>query len=309
MKKAALIKFAIGVGIIIYLVYFVGIGELYKTLLGMRLIYLPVIMLGFIFSVAMRSINFKILLGPHEKEGKSFAMSKLAKISIISWAAGMFTPGKLGEFSSIYLLKKEGLETGKSAAISILNKAITAFTIMIVAILGLVRFLGITEALKLSILFVALVLLPYVAFTNNTARNLMNSVFGRFLKRYEEHFAGFADEIDSYLARRKKLLLYSFLANILWIAVSSFIFLLAFAAVGQEVDFFDVMLINAIGTTTSFIPLTIGGTGLREASALIFFGQIGIGSAAILGSHIIIASVSYTLAGLTAVLFLLRKKR
>ncbi len=310
MKKAAITaaKLALGAAIIFYLIYVVGIGEIYTALIGMNWLYLPAIILIFVFSVAMRALNFKVLLLHHEK-GKKIPLGKLAWISIASWAAGMFTPGKLGEFSSILLLKKEGLETGTSAAVSLLNKILTSITIIVFAIVGLVKFLGVGEAAQLTALFAIITLLPYAAFTNKRTREIIKRVFGRFLNRYEKQFAGFADEIDNYFARRKKLLLYSLALNILWIAVSSWLFVLAFAAVGQRVGFTDVMLINSIGTTTSFIPLTIGGTGLREASALAFFSKLGISNATILASHLIVAAVSYTLAGLTALLFLARKNR
>lgn len=306
---ATVLKIAVGAAILLYLANFVGIGKLYGTLLGTKLIYLPLIVAVFIFSIAMRGLTFKVLLQPHESEDKKFGLAKLAWISMVSWAAGMFTPGKLGEFSSIYLLKKEGLKTGTSAAVGLLNKVITSLTILAFAIAGLIRFLGIKDLLQLIVVFAILTLLPYLAVTNRKARELMKKIFGRLLRKYEEHFAGFASELDSYISKRKKLLFYSFLINAAWIAVSSWLFVLAFAAVGQKAGFVDVVLINSIGTTTSFIPVTIGGTGLREASAIVFFGKLGISSAAILGSHIIIAAVSYTLAGITALAVLLGKSR
>ncbi len=311
MGKAAatVLKIAVGAAIILYLIQFVGIGNLYRTILATKLAYLPLIAVVFIFSVAMRGLIFKVLLQPHETKEKKFGLAKLAWISIVSWAAGMFTPGKLGEFSSIYLLKKEGLETGTSAAVSLLNKIITSLTILAFAIVGLIKFLGIKDSLQLIVVFAILTLLPYLAITNRKARELMKKAFGRFLRKHEQHFAGFVSELDSYMTKRKKLLFYSFLINVAWIAVSSWLFMLAFAAVGQKVGFIDVVLINSIGTTTSFIPVTIGGTGLREASAIVFFGKLGISNAAILGSHIIIAAVSYTLAGIIATAALLRKGR
>lgn len=311
MGKAAttILKIGVAVAILLYLVQFVGIGKLYATILATKLAYIPLIAAVFIFSVAMRGLIFKVLLQPYESKEKEFKLARLSWISIVSWAAGMFTPGKLGEFSSIYLLKKEGLDTGKSAAASLLNKIITSLTILAFAIIGLIKFLGVKDSLQLIAVFAVLTVLPYIAVTNKQARELMKRIFGRFLKKYEEHFAGFVTELDSYLSKRKKLLLYSILINIAWIAVSSWLFVLAFSAVGQKVGFLDVMLINSIGTTTSFIPVTIGGTGLREASALVFFGKLGISSAAILGSHIIIAAISYTLAGAIALAVLLRKGR
>ena len=311
MKKIATTaaKFAIGVAIILYLIYFVGIAEIYRTIKSANLLYLPLIVVVFVFSVAMRGLIFKVLLQPHETREKKFGLLKLAWISVLSWSAGMFTPGKLGEFSSIYLLKKEGVELGTAAAVSLLNKIITSLTILAIAVAGLTKFLGAKESLQLAIIFVLLTLLPYAAFANRQARELMKKAFGKLFRKYEQQFSGFADEIDQYLSSRKALIFYSILLNIAWIAVSSWLFQLAFAAVGQRVGFVDVMLVNSIGTTTSFIPVTIGGTGLREASALIFFGKLGISNAAILGSHLIIAAISYTLAGLTALLFLARKNQ
>ncbi|HLD97280.1 MAG TPA: lysylphosphatidylglycerol synthase transmembrane domain-containing protein [Candidatus Nanoarchaeia archaeon] len=315
MRNAAVTaaKLALGAAIIFYLIYFVGLGQIYKTLLEINLAYLPLIIAVFTFSVAMRALNFKVLLQPHEK-GRKISLWKLAWISIASWAAGMFTPGKLGEFSSILLLKKEGLDVGASAAVSLINKIYVTAAVGIFAVLGVLKFLGpkeiLTEIFLSTGVVIAMIIMltvpSYILFTNQQIRQ---NIFGRFLNKYENQFAGFANEFASYLIKRKRLLFYSLLLNIAWIAVSSWLFVLAFAAVGQQVGFIDVMLINSIGTTTSFIPLTIGGTGLREASALAFFSKLGISNTTILASHLIIAAVSYTLAGLTALLFLARKNR
>ena len=263
-------KLATGAAIILYLVYFVGVGETYKTLLGVKLAYLPLIIAVFLFGVGMRALNFKALLLPHEKEG---------------------------------------IDTGKGAAISLLNKAVTTLTILLFAIIGLVKFMGVKESAQLIVIFLVITLLPYGLLTNAKTRGLIKKILGRLLGKHEQHFAGFTDELDTYLARRKKLLLYSFALNTAWVAVSSWLFSLAFAAVGQSVGFVDVLLVNSIGTTTSFIPITIGGTGLREASALVFFGLLGISNAAVLGSHLIIAAVSYTIAGAVALAFITGKNR
>lgn len=307
-------KLAIGAAIVLYLVHFVGIGETYKTLRGVKLTYLPLIIAVFLFGVGMRALNFKALLLSHENEGKTalakqIGLRSLVKISFVSWAAGMFTPGKLGEFSSIYLLKKEGINTGKSAAISLLNKAVTTFTILVFAIIGLVKFMGVKESAQLIVIFFAITLLPYGLITSAKTRGLIKKILCRLLGKHEQHISGFTDELDTYLARRKKLLLYNFALNVAWIAVSSWLFSLAFAAVGQSVGFVDILLVNSIGTTTSFIPITIGGTGLREASALVFFGMLGINSAAVLGSHLIIAAISYTIAGAVALAFIAGKNQ
>ena len=318
MKKTAMTaaKLAIGVAIILYLIYFVGIAEIYKTIKSANLLYLPLIVVVFVFSVAMRGLIFKVLLQPHETREKKFGLLKLAWISVLSWSAGMFTPGKLGEFSSIYLLKKEGVELGTAAAVSLFNKLLTAATVGLISIFGLLNFLGIKSVLQsveIALIIVILSFVPYLIFATKLGRIFVKwfikFLFPMELDKYENQFRGFGIEFTNYLIKRKKILFYSLVLNLAWIAISSWLFQLAFAAVGQRVGFVDVMLVNSIGTTTSFIPVTIGGTGLREASALIFFGKLGISNAAILGSHLIIAAISYTLAGLTALLFLARKNQ
>ena len=313
MKKIAMAaaKFAIGVAIILYLVYFVGIAEIYKTITSTNLLYLPLIVAVFVFSVAMRGLIFKVLLQPHETKERKFGLLKLAWISVLSWSAGMFTPGKLGEFSSIYLLKKEGVELGTAAAVSLFNKIVTSFTIGVFALVGMLKFLGLQSVIQtlgvsvlLAIILIIIVILPYLLFLNRTTRELIKKTF---LMKYENQFTGFTREFTKYFFRRE--LIWSIFLNLIWVVISSYLFMLAFAAVGQSVNFWDVMFVNSIGTTTSYIPVTIGGTGLREGVALIYFGKLGISNAAILGSHLIIAAISYTLAGLTALLFLARKNQ
>ena len=314
MDRAAInvAKAAVGAAILIYLINFAGAGKLYDTLTSMKLAYLPPIIAVLLLSIAIRALNFKVLLLPHENKERTFKLKSLVRISFISWAAGIFTPGKLGEFSSIYMLKKEGLDTSTSAAVSMLNKVLSTMALFPFAIVGLVKFFGITESvhrLQIAAAIVALTLVPYLMLTSARSRELMKKVFAKLIRRYERQFAGFVDELDNYLSRRRKLLLYSLALNFLWIAISSWLIVIAFAAFGQRVGFVNATLINSIGTVTSLIPVTIGGTGVREATAIVFFGKVGISSAVVLSSHIIMAALSFAFAGLVILASLFGKNR
>lgn len=314
MNRAAInvAKAAVGAAILAYLINFAGASKLYDTLISMKLAYLPPIIAVLLLSIAIRALNFKVLLLPHENKERTFKLKSLVRISFVSWAAGIFTPGKLGEFSSIYMLKKEGLDTSTSAAVSLLNKALVSVTLFAFSIVGLIKFLGIKESLhRLQIIaaIVALTLIPYLMLTSARSRELMKKIFAKLIKRYERQFAGLVDELDNYLSRRRMLLLCSLALNFLWIAVSSWLVILAFAAFGQRVGFVNAALINSIGTVTSLIPVTIGGTGVREATAIVFFGKVGLSSAVVLSSHIIMAALSFAFAGLIVTTLLLRKDR
>jgi glycosyltransferase 2 family protein len=307
MKNSTILKFLAGIAIVAYLVFLVGIGNIISEFQKVNLLYVPAIVIIIIFSVVMRIINFRLFLLPDEK-GRQISLAKLAWINLVSWAAGTFTPGKLGEFSSIYLLKEEGISTGKSAAISVLNKAITIAALFLLAIIGLIKYFGIGSSWKMITALVLILLLPYLLIMNRPAWNLAKRILRRFIQKYEKSFVGFANELQTYLTKRKMLIFYNFLVNLAWIAVSTLSLMLAFSSIGQDTSFVDVALINSIGTATSLVPITIGGLGLREASAIILFGTIGIGQSITLSAHLIITGIVYILAAATALLFLGKKR-
>ena len=96
--------------------------------------------MSFLISLIIGAVNLKILLSPLSK---NISFYKIFYYSVLSWAVGLFVPGKIGEFSFVPLLKNEGVRVGHGSAIFILDKLITLVVLSIFSLIGIYLFFDI----------------------------------------------------------------------------------------------------------------------------------------------------------------------
>ena len=183
-----------------YIISRITLNAVLEALKSADMRYAPLIVLVFLLSFAIKAVNYRLLTSA----ARTISIAKLLKISMLSWAAGMFAPGKIGEFSAIYFLKNEGVPLGAATAASILDKLVTISTLTAIAAAGLLMYLDTATAIKVTvaattglITAVGLVALPQ-------ARLLVRKFV---LMKYESKFAGFASYFFGYV-RGKKLLVW-----------------------------------------------------------------------------------------------------
>src|SRR3989344_3675996 len=131
MKKLFL-KLVISVFILFLLFYKIGFLNIYEILSGTNILfliliiffYLPIYILGISnLFILFRGIKFKDLIKPY----------------LLSWASSMFVPGKFGELSIFYFLKKK-VSFDKSVPVIFIDKIISFFVDLLFVLLGLLFF-------------------------------------------------------------------------------------------------------------------------------------------------------------------------
>src|SRR3989344_3145401 len=132
MKKelSLFLRLIFSISIILILFYKIGPKDIIQTFVKVNLLYTPLIILAIIFTVLLGALNLKILIDCINK----IKFLKILRYYLLSWAIGLFVPGKMGEFSIVYFLKKEDISIGQSLAISIMDKLITVVTLSFLTI-------------------------------------------------------------------------------------------------------------------------------------------------------------------------------
>ena len=196
-----------------------------------------------------------------------FPIKELLKFTYISLTLGLVTPGRIGEFIKVHhLSKKSGIEAKKSLYTVLLDKLMDISTVLVFSVLGAYFLFGQKSWLLLIFailfLFSLFFYLPY-----NLLLKL--SFYLPLLKRYSSSLREYKLSLSSSL----KL---SLLSYFIWLslALQGFIILRMMSA--EFLSFWAVLGIVSLMSFSSFIPLTIGGLGLREALAAFLLLSFGI---------------------------------
>lgn len=297
-----IIKILCGVLILGFLYYKIGFQNIYTTLLNLNPLFLVFLLFLYFLDFLIAALIYKVLLLPL---GIRIRMRTLFRYHAASWAVGMFTPGKVGHFSMIYLLKKANIDIKKSIAVTFLHKAITLTVICLIAVTGLFFFFGYLKALKVAMLLTAVFLiLTFLIFSKKFKALIKRYILGKFGGKIADFFV----ILRFYLKKQKKILLLnfglSFLKYILGV-LRLFVLLLFFQT---HVPFHWVLLIVSISTISSLIPLTISGLGIKEGVGIFLFSRLGTDITIVASAYLILTSISYLIAGITTLLTLKKLK-
>ena len=295
------LRIIISLVLLAYIVNKITLKAVLEAISSADLKYVPAIVFLFFVSFLVKAANYRLLTTPLAE----ISAVKLLKISVLTWVAGMFAPGKVGEFSVIYFLNKQGIQLGAATAISVLDKLITISVLTVTAAIGLLIFLDKTKAIQITALLIVGLTGLIMLIASSKARYLIR----RFvLGKYESKFAGFSRYLFDYIKNNKLLLLYNYGLAILWLYVSALIIWLGLLSVGVRAPVTDIFLINSASLIVSIIPLTLGGLGARETVAVLLFEKVGMPAAQILGGYLVITIISSTLAIAVSLYTILRRK-
>ncbi len=213
-----------------------------------------------------------------------FPLRNLLQFTYISLTLGLVTPGRLGEFIKVHhLSKKSGIETKKSLYTVLLDKLMDISTVLVFSTLGAYFLFG--QKNWLLLLFIILFLfslffyMPYNLF-------LRFSSYLPLLKRY------FSSLRDYNLPFSSSLRL-SLLSYLIWLSLALQGFIILWMMGTETLSFWAVLGVVSLMSFSSFIPITIGGLGLREALAAFLLLSFGIAAEKAVLFSLLYTAVSY----------------
>jgi len=267
----------------------VDLGEITTAFSRIRL-------LPFLAALALLPVNFamlilkwRYLLSPSVKATRG----QLIRSVIGGYAFVLATPGQVGEFSRALFIPGES----KLRLIGLVAvDKVTAF--LITALLGLLS-LGLwhSGAMYLPVLFfgflLSWLLLRPRQFLAVTVRIFRKLPLKRTTFRFLEGFRGLSTQ------RLFVLLLMSLLYFIIY-SLQFYFLLWAFEDVAplvMTICFPLVMLVNSV-------PITIGGLGIREGAAVLFFSQFAVQESSALGAALLLFAINILIPGLCGLAFI-----
>ncbi len=298
MKKQIgfLLKWIAGLTILGYILYRIGIKDILTVFKDLNYSFLPLVVIIFILNFIVGTLNISILVTPL----KHIRFWTLLKYHVLSWSIGLFIPSKIGELSIVYLFNKKGVGYGQGLAISIIDKVITILALFLIAVFGVMFQFNFKMFINVFLIFILIFIILYFLIISDMGRKLIKKYI---LRRYATYFNGFYKTISYYLKeRRKRLVLNFFITSIKWL-LSALIIWLLFYSFNLQVNYLYILLISAVITLFTFIPVSISGLGIREGVAVYFFGMKGIAGDVVVGVFLVVLVINYTIATLCIMFF------
>jgi len=291
-----LLKISITAGLLIFLFKKTDINKMISIVKDLDLFYFSIALVTFVFTYYLGILRWQVLL---KAADVVVPFSRITISYLMGLAINLFSPSTVGGDLargidlSIYASKSKP----KILATVILDRIFGYIAIVLIASFSLIfgyKFIN-DKAVLISfgiLVFVLLIILS-ILFSKNIL-NILLRVFGK-VEIIKNSLIRFHEAVSLFrLKSRLNAVIYVlFLSLVIQFGA---VFLIYFLAQALKIDiamiyfFVFVPIINAI----SMIPITIGGLGLRDSSAVYFFTRVGLS-----------ASAAFTLSLMTFLFFVI----
>jgi len=272
------------------LLWYVGIGSLYESLLNIKLEYLLLAFLAYFAINLLFTVRLRLVL---KKEGIKTSFGK----TLLAQYAGMLTsdvtPGRSGYILTPVYLRDQNVPTSKGLS-SVLGIQTIEFLVKVGGGLGAVVYLvetvpaqtwnelfpqaimGVNIGLLVAGLGIALMLVGAIVLAAFTWSKRAISLFdrianSRLLRRFTGGLMGKLEEYkESAHSTRQAIPEIGILTFVCWILKGFEWYFLGLALGITQIPWIAYFLIHPLVTALAFVPITPAGAGVQE------FGIIGI---------------------------------
>lgn len=261
---------------LIFMIVILNKVDIYVLFQNFQVYPLEYLFVSFILSVFTNLIGAFSLNAVYKKE-------KVSSIFIVTLKSNFYAlalPGQLiGEASKIFLLSNKQSALSERISAVVIDKFLNAIAMVILGSCGLLISPNIHDDLLQQWMSVGLitVILCLLALKSEKVLHFLFGLVKRivrntkFVKKAEECL----DIWLEYSNKNRELLISGIWGCAYQLTISLLYFLLG-TGLGIGVSFWDYCWINAISTVILFLPVSIGGLGIREATLMGFLGKLGI---------------------------------
>jgi uncharacterized protein (TIRG00374 family) len=293
-----ILKITFGLFLFVFLINKVGVDKIVILFYSVNPFYLVIAIIINLLAMFTEAVNIRIFYNVLKRR---IGFLKMFKYYLISSSIGLFTPGKLGQFSMLYLFKKEGIKMGEGTAILLMDKIITLFSLSIIVAIGLFFFLSQVDAFKYSLLIICGGILTYFFLIHKHGRFFIKNYI---LGKHYDKFEGVSQTLSLFYRDHFDAILINFYITMAKWILTSFIILFFFYSIGIKVDFLYIFLITPVGVLVSLIPISINGIGIREYAVVILYEIVGVDGASVIAVYVLNLIVNYVVGLISIILFL-----
>jgi len=310
MKKRNLLSL-IGIFLFIYIIANVDVFKIVNLLSKLKIEYVLLALVLSIPAVLLKALKWKVIIKSYNFDYSLIGASK-------AWLAGFFisivTPGRIGDFSRAFYLKKEsGFSLGKSLTTVVVDRIIEIALLFLFAFIGLLliasNFVGAGEILFYFLLFF---LLFIVAVLVVSKKSLMRFVFGFVSKRFvpDKYHATFGkifqDFYEGIGKMSKNKIITAYLIGLMsWIIAIFQAYILSLSlSINLTFTFFFAVI--PIISLLDILPISFSGIGTRDAALVFFFATMSVAAETAISFSLLVLALNYLAIGFIGVLIWFR---
>lgn len=287
-----------------FIIMYIGPAKLVGALLSANPFFVFLAILLALLLLTMNAFAINLLL----KHMLVISFSDFFKKYIISWAFGTMLPGRLGDFSLGFLLRDK-IPASKTFAVVLIDKLLTLLLYSSVTLIWIFYLFANNAILQLV---PAVVLLWLALMAVLFSKQMKQFILGVVKKYFENHnlaISYFSETFFFLLNKKRTAILGNFLASVLRMLTIAAIFYLLLLSFGVQPNYPALVIIVAMVAIMAFIPVSINGLGLREASFIFLCAQIDIPAVISASAVLISTSVDYIVTGLVFICQVFPKKK
>jgi uncharacterized protein (TIRG00374 family) len=261
--------------------------------------------------VLTKSLKWKIIIKSYKTE---FPLLKATEAWMIGFFLGIITPGRIGDVSRAYYMKKTtGISTGKSITTVFIDRIIDISILFLLAITGiglsLTGFSGTREITFYVVMFFMLFLAVIILLTRRKITYfLLKPIASTFIPgKYRSLLSRlFHDFYHGIGEMSKSKMAYALLVDIVSWALSVLQYCLLSLSLGLNIQLMFFFAIIPIVILLDTLPVSISGLGTRDAALIFFFSLIGLSSEMAVSLSLLAFTMIYIPMGITGYFLWLR---
>lgn len=308
LKKYVNLKI-IGIGILLWLLLHIDIGQVVDILLNSHPVLVCVALVFMVLHSLVKFLRYQYIL---IQQGVRNPFWKTVRFSLSAAYLSFVTPGRIGEVSKAYFIHKDnGGLLNMLLAGSLVDRSFDVYTLLLAAMLGIVFMNPFGAKLVPIILVIVLVASAPLVFLIRIVRERLIDIIG-WIERKSINSDTWSGHLHSFFAEIQSLLNW----KILWGFAASFtayaLFFSACYLLSRSIDiplsYFKVAVFTAYANILSFVPISFAGIGTREASLVYLFSIENLSREPALAFSTLLFSSTYLLFGLIGFLCLMTLK-
>lgn len=278
----AFLPVLIGAALIAYIALTVDLSRIWAIARRADPLFLALAFSLPLVEIAVKALKIKTAASPFG----SLSVRNAAAVHLIGVTLGSITPGQVGDFGKLYILKKKlKVDAVSGLAIIFLDRSLELLVLLSMATVGIAAVLVLrgSDKILVGILVLAVAGASLLVFLlkKNYVRRVYLLIAGVLFPSSRSH-AGVLANIDSFYdalgtigKKRSTIPVVIALIVLWWAMVFGHLYLLALA-LHINITYLNIAVFTPIVTVVELLPITVMGFGTREYAMILLLGTIGI---------------------------------
>jgi uncharacterized protein (TIRG00374 family) len=301
----------VGIALFFLILFNIDLPRISETLGGLRADY-TIISLGLLVPVMLlRGEKWRMIIRSY---GIEYGLLKATKAWVVGFFIGIVTPGRIGDLSRAYYLKRDkSVSTGKSLTTVVVGRLIDVGTLFFLAVIGLMMFASSYMAAGHMLIYVIGSSLAFVTavalfLRKGLIRSILKPLSSRFMPgKYQGLISRIFHDFYTGIGQMSKWgMTGSFHLGIVTWSIMIYQYQLLAMALGLDLAYAFMFAVVPVLALLDALPISFSGIGTRDAALIFFFSIVSVSAETAVSLSLLIFFVNYVIAGLAGLLLWLR---